>query len=301
VVVWTVAVGTVLEVNVVWFAGTVKLAVGNALFDPVRVTAAPPLGAGPVRFTVTLTLLPPVTDVGETLTDCTAGGFTVNEFEVADEPAYDAVTVTGVAAETGLVGSMVEVNVVWFAGTVRLPVGNAPFDPVSVTSAPPLGAGPVRFTVTLTLVPPVTDVGETLTDCTAGGFTVNEFEVADEPAYEAVTVTGVAEETGLVGSVFEVNDVWLAGTVRLPVGNAAFDPVSVTSAPPLGAAAVRVTVTLTLLPPVTDAGDTDTDCTATDGGLPPLTKNAACATICRYPMLFNPLHVGLMAAAVGCT
>jgi len=74
-------------------AGTTTLAEGNADEDPVNVTLAPPLGAGPDNVTVTLTLFPPVTDAGDAETELTASAarFTV---VLWDELERVAVTVT---------------------------------------------------------------------------------------------------------------------------------------------------------------------------------------------------------------
>ncbi len=56
--------------------------------------------------------------------------------------------------------------------------------------------------------------------------------------------------------------VTLAGTVT-----AALLSCSVTTAPPDDAAAVSVTVPVALFPPVTDVGDTLTDCNCAEAGL----------------------------------
>jgi len=59
----------------------------TAAFEVAMVTVAPPLGAGPDSPTVTLTLWPPTTEVGETETEETVtvgvAGVTVNTAEVA--------------------------------------------------------------------------------------------------------------------------------------------------------------------------------------------------------------------------
>src|SRR5690242_582927 len=82
-------------------------------------------------------------------------------------PPYAAVTVTEVGAATTAVGTL-NVCEVKPAVTVTLAVGNAAAEPVSVTAAPPGGLDAVRVTVTFTLVPPTTVLGETDTDDTVG-------------------------------------------------------------------------------------------------------------------------------------
>jgi len=88
----TVAVGR-LKLCEVEPAATVTFAAGNAAAEPVSAMAAPPLGAGPDRVTVTLTVLPPTTEVDDNETELSLSGirFTVAFWE---EPERVAVTVT---------------------------------------------------------------------------------------------------------------------------------------------------------------------------------------------------------------
>jgi len=80
--------------------------------------------------------------------------------------------VTDVLLATGLVLT-VNVAVVAFAVTVTLAgtVAAAVLLLLSVTTAPPVGAGPFSVTVPVDEVPPVTDVGFRLTALGAGGVT----------------------------------------------------------------------------------------------------------------------------------
>jgi hypothetical protein len=101
-------------------------------------------------------------------------------------------------------------------------------------------------------------VGGTIAD----GFTVSAEDVAVLPLYDPVIVTEVDTVTVAVGTL-NVCELEPAATVTLAVGNAALEPVSVTAAPPLGAAADSFTVIFTLPPPVTEEGETVTDDSAT--------------------------------------
>ena len=89
-------------------------------------------------------------------------------------PLYVLVIVTDVAAATVFVVT-VNVAVVAFAGTVTDAgtVAALVLLLASVTATPPVGAGPVRVTVPVLLVPPVTDEGLTVTEDRAVGLTVS--------------------------------------------------------------------------------------------------------------------------------
>jgi hypothetical protein len=128
-----------------------------------RLTTTPPLGAGPVRVTVPVEVTPPTMAVGFNATDDKAGGLTVN---VADALAlYVAVMLAVVVVETA---REVTVNVAVDAlpGTVTLAETVAALVLLleSRTTAPLSGAGPVRVTVPVVVVPPVTEDGDRVTD-----------------------------------------------------------------------------------------------------------------------------------------
>jgi hypothetical protein len=128
----------------------------------------------------------------------------------------------------------------------------------SVTTAPPAGAAALNVTVPDDPVPPVTLAGFTETEEITGGFTVSE--VFWLPLYVPVNVTRVAVPTAEVvtGNVAEVAPaatVTLGGRVAIEV----LPLASVTTPPPVGAAALSVTVPVDPVPPVTLAGFTETE------------------------------------------
>ena len=179
---------------------------------------------------------------------------------VADRvtPPPVAETRTLVDAVTAFVDT-VKVALVAPAGTVTL-AGTVPTAVLllaSVTTIPPLGAGPLRVTVPWDEFPPVTLAGLRLTPDTVtaagAGFTVSVADRVTPPAVaemvadvEAVTDVVVIVKVALVAPAATVT---LAGTVT-----AAELSESVTTSPPAGAGALRVTVPVAELPPTTLAG-----------------------------------------------
>ena len=173
-----------------------------------------------------------------------------------------AVIVTGVDAATPLVpianvAVVAPCATVTFTGTVA--------DVLlleSDTTNPPDGAAAVSVTVPCDPFPPTTDVGFTETaESAAGGgtgVTVNVAVRVTVPAF-AVIVTGVDAVTELVpianvAVVEPCATVTLAGTVATAVLLLESD----TANPPLGAAAVSVTVPCDPFPPTTEDGLTET-------------------------------------------
>jgi hypothetical protein len=131
------------------------------------------------------------------------------------------------------------------------------------TTMPPTGARPVKFTVPVEEVPPVTVAGLIDTELRAAGLMVR-FAVA-VPLPVAVMVAVAAELTALVVTVkLAVFDpdatVTLAGTVA-----AALLLDRLTTNPPVGALFRIVTVPVEVLPPTTDVGRSVTP--VTGGGL----------------------------------
>ena len=136
---------------------------------------------------------------------------------------------------------------------------------VSVTTAPPAGAGPLSVTVFKVVdVPPRTDAGDSVTAEGTGGSTI-KVAVTVNPLYVAEIVTGVLAATAKVVMVNAAETdapaaiVTEAGTVALGLLLE-----SVTTALPAGAGPLSVTVFTTVdVPPITEAGDNVTTETVT--------------------------------------
>ena len=257
------ATGVVVTVNVALVApaATVTLA-GTVAADVlllVSVTAAPPAGAAPFKVTVPVDEVPPVTLVGLSVTLEGVGALTVRftDFVV---PLSSAEMLTVALAVTGVV-VIVNVALVAPAATVTL-AGTVAADVLllpSVTAAPPAGAAPFKVTVPVEEVPPVTLVGLSVTPEGIGALTVRfaDFVVplnSPEMVTVALTATGVVVIVN-VALVAPAATVTLAGTVAAAV----LLLPSVTTAPPVGAALLNVTVPVEEAPPVTVAGLTDTE------------------------------------------
>src|SRR5437870_2294338 len=162
-----VVTALVLTVNVALLApaATVTLA-GTVAVDVlllVRVTAAPPAGAGPLSVTVPVEdCAPPVTVVGFSVSVESVGracGATVGGAGVVTG-AEDAEVVTGVDVVTAL---LVTVNVALLAPAATVTLEStlaATLSLESNTCAPPASAGPLSVTVPVEdCTPPVTLVG----------------------------------------------------------------------------------------------------------------------------------------------
>lgn len=173
---------------------------------------------------------------------------------------------TGTAALTKplLMVNMGETNapaaIVTEAGTVTIGLLLA-----SVTSNPPVGAGPLSVTVFRVVdVLPKSNAGDSLTAEGPGGRTVRVAAVV-VPLYAADILTGVLAATAVV--VMEnVGDTDVPAAIVTEAGTVALVLLldSVTTAPPAGAAPLSDTVfKVADVPPTTAAGDSPTELTAT--------------------------------------
>src|SRR5206468_11104086 len=124
-----------------------------------------------------------------------------------------------------------------------------------VTTAPPVGAAALKVTVPVEVLPPATVAGLRFSEeRVVAGVTVSTAELLTPP-YVAEIVTAIGAATGLV-EIVNAALVAPAGTVTLAgtVATARSLLESGISAPPAGAAALRVTVPIEAAPPVTLMG-----------------------------------------------
>jgi hypothetical protein len=152
------------------------------------------------------------------------------------------------------VADEVPARTVTLAGTVAAAVLSL----ARVTGSPPAGATPDSVTVPAADTPPMTLVGLIETEETGAARIVSGADCVT-PEKVPEIVAGVVEATAVVVTVNVFEDVpavtvTLAGTVA-----AVLELESVTVAPPVGAAPVRVTVPVEATPPVRLAGFTVTD------------------------------------------
>ena len=178
---------------------------------------------------------------------------------VADVDVVTAVVVTGKVAINAPAGT------VTFAGTET-----AVLLLDSATAHPPAGAAVVRRTVPCEAVPPVTVVGLTDTvesDVDGVADVTVSVALAVAPSYVALMVAGVDAVT-LVVLIEKVPLVDPAGTVTLAGTVAAAALLArVTTASPIGAAEVSVTVPTEAVPPITLAGLKETALAAGAGAV----------------------------------
>jgi hypothetical protein len=131
-------------------------------------TETPPAGAAAESVADTVTLPPPVTDVGATVRDDTCGngaGFTVSG-ALAEPPLAEAAKVIGVVAVTAWVATVACPDVAPGATVKVVPATTAGLELESATETPPAGAAADSVAETVTLLPPVTDVGATVRELT---------------------------------------------------------------------------------------------------------------------------------------
>jgi len=163
------------------------------------------------------------------------------------------VIVTGVFTPTAVVVIVNAADTVPPAATVTVAgTTAAALLLVSVTTVPAAGAAPFNVTVfPVVAVPPITAAGVSVTAVGPGGNTVNT-AVAAGPLYVAEIVTAVLTPTAVVVIGNAADTVAPAATVTVP-GTVVLGSllVSVTTAPPMGAAPFRLTVPAVDAPPKT--------------------------------------------------
>jgi hypothetical protein len=198
---------------------TVTVAGGVAkLLSDVSVRTNPLLGALPLSVTVAVQTVPPPGFVGVTVKEVSDAGFTVNMVVFWLEPSV-AVSVAFTAwatpiVETEIVAEVAPAGTTTLAGTVA-----EASDDVKLTVAPPVPAGPLRFTVPAAELPPIRALGDTENELRTALLTVS-VAVAVPPPPDAVIVETIFELTPTVltlnvPEVAPAGIVTEAGTVTL--------------------------------------------------------------------------------------
>lgn len=124
------------------------------------------------------------------------------------------------------------------------------------TTAPPVGAALVRFTVPVEVEPPTTVDGLSVRDesaAGAGAFTVSAADLLT-PAYVAVMFPALVALTEVVFTVKLIDEVFAGTRTELGTVAAGLALDKLTSAPPDGAGPVKLTVPIVVCPPVTVEG-----------------------------------------------
>jgi hypothetical protein len=151
------------NVAVVDPAATITVVGTDALVLPELSEIETPLaGAGPEIVTVPADELPPTTGVGEIVKAVRDGGRTVSVV-CTIVPASVAVITPVVAEDTPDVEAVKLAEVAPDGTVTEAGTETPPPEALRLTVAPPVGAPRVRVTVPVALVPPGTEVGETLT------------------------------------------------------------------------------------------------------------------------------------------
>jgi hypothetical protein len=136
-------------------------------------TTAPPAGATPSRITVPVDELPPAMLAGFTEIEVSVGALTVKAAVlVIPSRTAERVRVAVLATAVVLILKLAVVApaaTLTFAGTVA-----AALSLERAAIRPPAGAAPVRVTVPVEELPPITEAGLTLMEERAGGFTVSD-------------------------------------------------------------------------------------------------------------------------------
>lgn len=235
-------------------APTVTLVGGVALVEfEERATIAPPDAAGPFKVTVPVEEVFPKTEFGAIVMLDRTAGVTV-KVAVTDVTPEFAVMVDVVDVDTADV-EIVNAVEVEPAATVTLDGGKTlVLLDAKLTTAPPVGAGPLSVTTPVDGLPPITEVGETVTPVSTAGVTTR-VPVAEVVPVFPVIVAFVVADTAVVVTV-KVAEVAPDATVTVVGGTAAvLLDAKVTTVPPTAAGPLKVTVPVEELPPTTELGD----------------------------------------------
>jgi hypothetical protein len=136
----------------------------------VRVTTAPPAGAGLLSVTLLAVVeTPPTTEGGDRVTESTVTGLTVR-FAPFCTPLYVPAIVAIVLAPTGDVVMVNNADAVAYAGTVTEPGGIALGSLLVRVTTTSWGAGPFNVVTLFSVVepPPITDEGESTSEKISG-------------------------------------------------------------------------------------------------------------------------------------
>jgi hypothetical protein len=252
-----------LKVVLVCPAGMVTVAgtVAAAVLLLVRVTMSPPVAATPLNVTVAVVPVPPITEFAVSANEDTVGACTVTAPEASVE-LIDPVICTTTLLLTGEVVTL-KLAVVDPAETVTVAgtCAAAVVVLVSVTTAPPVGAGWVNVTTPVVPWPPRTLVGVWITteEISTGGVTAKgarAFELLKLAVMLPVAVV-VTEDVVIVNwaLVCPAETTTVAGTVAetLVLESVTVSPVVAAAAP------LRVTVPVIGFPPTTLAWLSTTD------------------------------------------
>ena len=164
-------------------AGTVTVAgmVPMLVLLLLKFTVAPSGGAGPVRVTVPVDCVPPLTELGLIVTELSTAAVTVKLAVLVNVPKLADIVIEVFAATAAVVTLNVAVvapgAIVTLLGTVATPV----LALLSVTNAPAAGEGPFSVTVPVDELPPRTDVGLRATELSVAAVIVKVAFLVTEP------------------------------------------------------------------------------------------------------------------------
>jgi hypothetical protein len=213
---------------------------------------APPVGAGPASVRVPVDDTVPNTVGGTRVTEA-SGGVTLN-VAVDVTPPYVAVIVTGVVVGT-LYVVIVKVWVVEPLGTVTglTTVAAAGVSLVTLTAAPPIGAGPVRVIVPVAVSPPIRLGAETETPDNVGVIVKGTLSVTLPNVADRLTVVLAVTIALVILNVAVVEPVGMV-TVTGTAARRALAVVRLTISPLLPACPEMVTVPVDVWPPTCGFG-----------------------------------------------